>query len=113
MPETLDAFIGRVLQWTRPSKPSSIPRTSHPNPTDVFTAARITAFNAGQSPPPVRIPTRMEEIVLEDEAILKLFHRVMFGGLKHEAQDLRDIFDFGSGDSDVRSRSVSATEEGA
>src|SRR5207248_908226 len=80
MPETLDAFIGRVLKWTRPSKPSSMPRTSHPNPTDVFTAARITAFSAGQSPPPVRIPTRMQQIVLEEEAILKLFHRADMSG---------------------------------
>src|SRR5437016_14634300 len=80
MPETLAVFMGRVLQCTRPSKPSSIPRASHPNPTDVLTAARMTAFRAGQSPPPVRMPIRMthsswdEEIVLEEEPFSKLFH---------------------------------------
>src|SRR5438034_1106013 len=59
----------------RPSKPSSIPRTSHPKPTEVLTAARITAFKAGQSPPPVRIPIRISgDIFLDTRAILKIFH---------------------------------------
>src|SRR5205823_12353355 len=90
MPETLDAFIGRVLKWTRPSKPSSMPRTSHPNPMDVLTAARITAFSAGQSPPPVRIPTRMQQIVLEEEAILKLFHMGGHERLRMQARAERE-----------------------
>src|SRR5437870_6451660 len=71
MPETLAAFMGRVCEWTKPSKHSSIPRTSHPNPTDVFTAARITAFNPGQSPPPVRTPTRIDPL-LSGQAVTSL-----------------------------------------
>ena len=38
MPETLAMFMRRTLEWTRPSKPSSIPDTSHPNPTEVLTS---------------------------------------------------------------------------
>ena len=42
---------------SRPSKPSSMPRTFHPYfMMAQFTAARITAFKPGQSPPPVQIP---------------------------------------------------------
>src|SRR5947207_14700258 len=85
MPETLAFVSVRVLQWTSPSKPSSTPRTSHPKPTEVLTAARITAFKAGQSPPPVRIPIRMSgHIFLEARAFLKLFqYAVLFGGKRN------------------------------
>jgi hypothetical protein len=42
-----------------PSKPSSIPKTSHPySLMAVFTAARMTALRPGQSPPRVRRPIR-------------------------------------------------------
>jgi hypothetical protein len=42
-----------------PSKPSSIPNTSHPySLMAVFTTARMTALRPGQSPPPVRTPMR-------------------------------------------------------
>ena len=80
-------FMRRILEWTRPSKPSSIPGTSYPNPTEVLTVARITAFKAGQSPPPVRIPTRIDvllsraEIVLEKYALFEVISfRLVDGG---------------------------------
>src|SRR5262249_2759481 len=56
-----------------PSKPSSIPKTSHPySLIAVFTAARMTALRPGQSPPPVRIPMRW---IVSDMAPPSLHHR--------------------------------------
>ena len=58
-----DSFEGLLGQTrtrvspSRPSKLSSMPTTRIPySPTAVFTAARITAFKPGASPPPVTIP---------------------------------------------------------
>src|SRR5215813_3901726 len=105
MPDTLVLVNDRVLKCTRPSKPSSIPRTSHPKPTEVLTAARITAFNAGQSPPPVRIPIRMGgDIFVEAKPFLKLFEYACFiGGKSNEKNGCSGRTDLGvRGDIDDR-----------
>ena len=42
----------------RPCQPSRMPTTSFPSASLRRTTARVTAFSPGQSPPPLRIPTR-------------------------------------------------------
>ena len=60
MPDTVSMVRGMVLFSTTPRQPSIKPTNSSlwwKMP--LRTAARITAFSPGQSPPPVSIPTRM------------------------------------------------------
>src|SRR5205085_7984866 len=59
-----------------------MPSTSHPNPTDVLTAARMTAFSAGQSPPPVSIPTRIRlgKLFLKNRHFKSYFIKLTHGG---------------------------------
>src|SRR5512143_621448 len=62
IPRVFQGLSGRVLVGgSRPSKPSKMPITSQPYLiTAVLTTARITAFSPGASPPPDRMPIRME-----------------------------------------------------
>ena len=57
-PETSRIVSAVVSASTRPRQPLRTPTTSEPRPNDRRATARITAFSPGQSPPPVRIPTR-------------------------------------------------------
>src|ERR1022692_4305283 len=60
MPRTACTSSGTVSPSSGPRHPSRNPMNSWPNSvTPRRTIARITAFSPGQSPPPVRIPTRM------------------------------------------------------
>ena len=58
MPRTASRSSGRRRPSIRPSQPSRMPTTSAPcPPTARAVTPRITAFNPGQSPPAVRIPS--------------------------------------------------------
>jgi hypothetical protein len=57
-PETSRMVSAVVSASTSPRQPFRTPTTSYPRPNDRRATARMTAFSPGQSPPPVRIPTR-------------------------------------------------------
>src|SRR5581483_4986117 len=60
MPRTAWTSRGMVSPSSGPRHPSRNPTNSRPySCTPLRTTARITAFRPGQSPPPVRTPTRM------------------------------------------------------
>ena len=60
MPRTAWTSRGTVSPSSGPRHPSRNPTNSRPySSTPLRTTARITAFRPGQSPPPVRTPTRM------------------------------------------------------
>src|SRR5690348_6871741 len=60
MPRTACTSSGTVSPSSGPRQPSRNPTNSRPySCTPLRTTARITAFKPGQSPPPVRTPTRM------------------------------------------------------
>ena len=60
MPRTACTSSGIVSPSSGPRHPSRNPTNSRPySCTPLRTTARITAFKPGQSPPPVRTPTRM------------------------------------------------------
>src|SRR2546430_13600684 len=60
MPRTAWTSSGTVSPSSGPRHPSRNPTNSRPySCTPLRTTARITAFNPGQSPPPVSTPTRM------------------------------------------------------
>src|SRR5215472_247000 len=57
MPSVSITSSGRNLFSTRPRHPSRKPRQLPPALAILQTTARMTAFNPGQSPPPVKMPT--------------------------------------------------------
>src|ERR1700734_3462676 len=60
IPRTACTSRGMVSPSRGPRHPSRNPTNSYPNSWDPRrTSARITAFNPGQSPPPVSTPTRI------------------------------------------------------
>src|ERR1700751_1268512 len=65
MPRTAWTSRGTVSPSSGPRHPSRNPTNSRPySCTPLRTTARITAFNPGQSPPPVRTPTRMATTIV-------------------------------------------------
>ncbi len=65
MPRTACTSRGIVSPSSGPRHPSRNPTNSRPySCTPLRTTARITAFKPGQSPPPVRTPTRMPPTIV-------------------------------------------------
>ena len=62
MPRT-ESFVSGTTSSSpiRPANPRLMPSTSQPRLMADSTAARMTAFNPGASPPPVEIAIRMSE----------------------------------------------------
>src|SRR5918996_3014024 len=60
IPEIARASSGVNVPSTIPRQPSRTPTTSCPRSRERRVTARMTAFSPGQSPPPVRIPTRFD-----------------------------------------------------
>ena len=58
MPEISRGPSGSSWSSTSPRQPARTPMTSWPRSSERRATARITAFSPGQSPPPVRTPTR-------------------------------------------------------
>ena len=61
-PRRRGARAARRSPSTSPRQPSRTPTTSQPRPSERRVTARMTAFSPGQSPPPVRIPTRFATV---------------------------------------------------
>src|SRR5262249_8848955 len=69
MPRTAWMSRGIVSPSSGPRQPSRNPTNSRPySCTPLRTTARITAFRPGQSPPPVRTPTRMASTIVAEQA---------------------------------------------
>ena len=58
-PRSRAGRAARTSPSTSPRHPARIPTTSSPRTCERRATARMTAFRPGQSPPPVRIPTRI------------------------------------------------------
>src|SRR5215475_6695572 len=71
MPRTAFTSSGTVSASIGPRQPSRNPTNSRPKSwIPLRTRARMTAFNPGQSPPPVRTPTRMGPSLAPASALL-------------------------------------------
>src|SRR5688572_30007235 len=89
MPAISRGPSGVTTPSTSPRQPSRTPATSQPRSSDRLVTARMTALRPGQSPPPVRIPTRC--------ATGQVYEGALYTGARAEVAELADAPDSKSG----------------